>query len=112
MFSGEATQGVKKVKVWRRWRWEPAKAAVGNESVNVVAIEHEFNPGVFSRYSGTLDENGAFRFDLAPLLRAGASQIKGTTIVLQISCPAHKKIIEVRVEIEAILHYQQALGDE
>jgi hypothetical protein len=112
MFSGEATQGVKKVKVWRRWRWEPGKATIGNEVVNVVAIEHEFSPGVFSRYSGTLDENGTLRFDLAPLLRAGASQVKGTTIVLQISCPARKKLVEVRVELEAILHYQQSIGDQ
>lgn len=111
-FSDEVTRAVKKVKVWRRWRWEPAQALVGSESVDIVAIEHEFSPGVFSRYSGTLDEDGKVHFDLAPLLRAGASQVKGTTIVLQASCPARKKSVEVRVELEAILHYQQALGGE
>lgn len=106
-FSSQTKSKVENLNVWSYWQWEPERKTVGHHEVIVRIPELAKSPGFFSEFSGLLDDQGQFRFSLAPLLEAGARQGRYPLLTLEVDCPKKDLSILVKIRAEVLFQFLQ-----
>lgn len=106
-FSGERQLRNEHIPIYSEWRWEPDRAVVGSGSVLVTIEEMDDAEGAFSRFEGTVDEQGRFRMSLVPLLRAHRILRSTSSVTLLVRVPDLGLNIEVSIPSRVLLHYAQ-----